>query len=390
MLPLERFRVVDLSRNIAGPMCAMILGDLGADVIKVERPGAGDEARRHGDEDRTSPYFAALNRNKRSICIDLKTNEGTKLLGALLARSDVLIENLRPGAMERLGFGDERIRDRYPHLTVCHITGFGREGPWAGAAAYDHIIQGFSGLMNLTGPPGAGGFRAGASIADVATGAFACNSILAALLAQGEDRMAGQKRGSIIDISLLGSMLNVLAYQAATYLTTGTAPEPVGNEHPYIAPYGSFETGDQGMINICVGNDLLFERLCEVLGLSHAIRDARFVRNADRVEHREDLNKLLRSACRARNTDELLRDLRTAGVPCAPIHSLQEALDHPQTEALGLTFETRDSRGDPFRLLRLPFTSSTWETSVRMPPPRLGEHEDVIIAELGEDSIRTQ
>jgi crotonobetainyl-CoA:carnitine CoA-transferase CaiB-like acyl-CoA transferase len=367
-------------------MCAMILGDLGADVIKVERPGMGDEARRHGDEGRTSPYFASLNRNKRSICIDLKTSEGIDLLDTLLARSDVLIENLRPGAMERLGFGDERIRTGYPHLTVCHITGFGRDGPWADAAAYDHIIQGFSGFMSLTGPAGSGGFRAGASIADVTTGTFACNSILAALLAQRADGARGQGRGSIIDISLLGSMLNVLGYQSATYLSTGAAPEPVGNEHPYIAPYGSFATSDNGMVNICVGNDLLFERLCKVVDLPHIARDSRFINNASRVEHREDLNRLLRPACRARGTEELLSELRKAGVPCGPIHSLLDALNHPQTEALGMTFSTRDSRGDLFRLLQLPFTSSTWEATVRRPPPCLGEHEDMIIAELEEDS----
>jgi CoA:oxalate CoA-transferase len=231
MLPLEGFRVVDLSRNIAGPLATMLLGDLGADVVKVERPDGGAEARNHADDDGVSPYFAALNRNKRSVCLDLKTAEGTDALAALLGRADVLVENFRPGALDRLGFDDARLERDFPQLVVCHISGFGRTGPWAQAAAYDHIIQGFAGLMSLTGPAGTGGYRTNTSVADIVTGLFAATTVAATLCGRERGSAPG---GDIVHVSLLAGLLNALGYQAATYLTTGRAPAPTGNEHPYI------------------------------------------------------------------------------------------------------------------------------------------------------------
>lgn len=379
MLPLEGVSVVDLSRNIAGPLCAMILADLGAEVVKVERPEGGDEARNHAEADGTSPYFASLNRNKRSVCLDLKSEEGSSALEALLAHSDVLVENLRPGALDRLGFDDERLKREYPGLIVCHISGFGRTGPWAEAAAYDHIIQGFSGLMDLTGPAGTGGYRVGASVADVTTGLFAASAVLAALRAKEREGSDGQ--GAIIDISLLASLLNMLGYHAATYLSTGHAPSAVGNEHSYIAPYGTYETAD-GLLNICVGNDSLFRRLCVVLEIPEVADDRRFADNVLRVKHRRELNEEIETALRRRTAAEWIELLREAQIPCGPVHSLPEALAHPQIRALDLILQIEDGKGTEFRQLAPPYKSSGWEMDVRYPPPRLGEHTEEVLDEL--------
>ncbi len=360
----------------------MILADLGAEVVKVERPGSGDEARNHAETDGTSPYFASLNRNKRSVCLDLKSEEGIRTLETLLTRSDVLVENLRPGAFDRLGFDDDRLDREYPSLVVCHISGFGRTGPWAEAAAYDHIIQGFSGLMDLTGPAGTGGYRVGASVADVTTGLFAASAVLAALRAKEREGSDGQ--GAIIDISLLASLLNMLGYHAATYLSTDQAPSAVGNEHSYIAPYGTYETAD-GLLNICVGNNLLFQRLCTVLEIPDAAGDRRFVDNVLRVEYRRELSEEIEVALRQRTAAEWIELLREARIPCGPVHSLPEALAHPQTRALGLILQMEDSKGTEFKQLALPYKSSGWETSVRYPPPRLGEHTEEVLDELRTD-----
>ncbi len=379
MLPLEGVSVVDLSRNIAGPLCTMMLGDLGADVVKVERPDGGDEARNHAETNGTSPYFASLNRNKRSVCLDLKSKDGQRALAALLARSDILVENLRPGAFERLGFDDDRLRADFPSLIVCHISGFGREGPWATAAAYDHIIQGFSGLMSLTGPAGEGGYRAGCSIADVTTGLFAASAILAAL--RNKERSGATDSGAIIEISLLASLLNMLGYQSATYLSTGVAPVCVGNEHPYIAPYGTYPTA-QGKINISVGNNALFRSLCEVLDIPEVASAPQFAENALRVQNRQELNGLIECALKQRSSSEWIERMRTAKIPCTPVHTLAEALSHPQTQALDLILHIDTPNGDRYVQLGPPYKSSSWETTVRQAPPALGENTEEVLAEL--------
>lgn len=379
MLPLEGISVVDLSRNIAGPLCAMLLGDLGADVIKIERPDGGDEARNHAESGGVSPYFGSLNRNKRSLQIDLKTDRGAEVLDALLARSDVLVDNLRPGALERLGFGDDRLRTDYPRLIACHVSGFGRRGPWARAPAYDQIIQGFGGLMSLTGPPGEGGHRVGASVADFTTGLFACSAVQGALR-----RREHGGDGTIIEVSLLASLLNLLGYHAATYLQTGEAPVSLGNQHPYIAPYGTFPTRE-GRVNLCVGNDRLFARLCEAIGIAEVAGDPRFASNALRIQHRAELNACIEGALAERPAAEWIEVLREAGVPSGPVHSLAEALAHPATEALDLVLEIPDAHGGVYRQLGVPYSASGWQTEVRHPPPLAGEHTAEILAELGLD-----
>jgi formyl-CoA transferase len=380
-LPLEGLRVIDLSRNIAGPMCTMLLGDLGAEVIKVERPGSGDESRGHADGAGISPYFAALNRNKRSICLDLKAQDDQRVLEALLTTSDAMVDNLRPGALDRLGFDDERFARDFPHLVVCHISGFGRVGPWAEATAYDHIIQGFAGLMSLTGPAGEGGYRTNTSVADVVTGLYAATSVTASLHGRVVTGPRSGGGGDIIDLSLVGGLLNALCYQAATYLTTGVAPEPTGNQHPYIVPYGTYDTAD-GAINVCVGNNRLFERLCSVLGIAEVAADPRFASNRSRLHHRDELNAELEPAFRAGSAADWTDALRAVGVPVGPVHTLPEALEHEQVQALGIVRTMDDGYGGEVGHLGPPFRSPRLGEARGLRPPRVGEHTEEIIDDL--------
>jgi formyl-CoA transferase len=380
-LPLEGLRVIDLSRNIAGPLCTMLLGDLGAEAIKVERPGSGDESRGHADGAGISPYFAALNRNKRSICLDLKAQDDQRVLEALLATSDAMVDNLRPGALDRLGFDDERLAGDFPHLVVCHISGFGRVGPWAEATAYDHIIQGFAGLMSLTGPAGEGGYRTNTSVADVVTGLYAATSVTASLHGRVATGPRSGGGGDIIDLSLVGGLLNALCYQAATYLTTGVAPQPTGNQHPYIVPYGTYDTAD-GAINVCVGNNRLFDGLCSVLGIPEVSTDPRFSSNRSRLHHRDELNAELEPAFRCRSAAEWTAALRAVGVPVGPVHTLPEALEHEQVQALGLVRRTDDGYGGEVGHLGPPFRSPRLNGARGLRPPRVGEHTREIIDDL--------
>ncbi|QBI19907.1 CoA transferase [Egibacter rhizosphaerae] len=387
-LPLDGIRVIDLSRNIAGPLCTMLLGDLGADVVKVERPGGGDEARNHSDDPGTSPYFASLNRNKRSICLDLKDGGDADRLARLLTHADVCVENLRPGALARLGFDDDRLARDFPELIMCHVSGFGRTGPWADAAAYDHIIQGFSGLMSLTGPPGEGGYRTNTSVADVVTGLFAATSLAASLRGRRPEQGPQGETGDVIDVSLLGSLLNALCYQSATYLSTGVAPEPTGNEHPYIVPYGTYPTND-GHVSVCVGNNALFARFCRALGIEGALDDERFADNHARVRHRDELNALVRPALALRTSDEWLAAFAAEGIPSGPIHTLPEALDHPQVAALDLVHEVDNGVGGRYAHLRAPFSSPRLGGMIRRRPPLVGEHTAEVLAEVGEPTTPT-
>lgn len=387
-LPLADIRAVDLSRNIAGPLCTMLLGDLGADVVKVERPGSGDESRNHASGSGVSPYFAALNRNKRSMLLDLKSPEGTDGLARLLATADVLVDNFRPGALARLGFDDERLARDFPDLIVCHISGFGPTGPWADATAYDHIIQGFAGLMSLTGPAGTGGYRTNTSVADFVTGLFAATSVIASL--RGRDARRGAAApaapgSDIITVSLLGSLLNSLCYQSSTYLTLGLEPEPTGNQHPFIVPYGTYPTAD-GALNICVGNNRLFERLVTTLGHPELAADPRFGSNRDRLRHRDELNAVLEPALARGTTAGWVAALREEGVPVGPVHTLPEALEHPQVEALDLIVDLDDGGGDGLRQLGPPFRSDNLDGLVRRRPPLLGEHDAELRVELGLDA----
>ncbi len=373
---LAGLRVIDLSRNVAGPFAAMLLGDLGADVVKVERPPKGDEARRHGPPFLAgeSPYFLSLNRNKRSLLLDLKDEAGVAVARRLLAGADVAISNYRPGVLERLGLAPESLRHENPRLILARVTGFGPNGPWAGKPAYDHIIQGMSGLMSVTGSEDCGPFRVGVSISDVVTGLFAAYGVLAALH---ERERSG--RGQVVDVSLLGATIAGLTFQAAQYLAGGERPRRRGNDHPMIAPYGTFPTAD-GNLSLPAGTDAMFGRLCRELGLPE---DDRFQDNPGRVRHRAELHEAICLRLRQRTTDEWSERLTEAGVACGPVLHVDEALTHPATTALGMVQEVDHPAAGRIRMLGFPVQLSATPASTRQAPPLLGQHTAEVLAELG-------
>ncbi|HLB63136.1 MAG TPA: CoA transferase [Actinomycetota bacterium] len=375
-LPLQGIRVVDFSRVLAGPLCTMILADLGADVVKVERPGSGDDTRAWGPPflGGDAAYFLALNRNKRSIAIDLQTEDGSAVARALALRADVVIENFRPGLMSRFGLDHDALVADNPGLVSCSLTAFG-EGESADRPGYDIIVQALSGLMSVTGEPSGRPVKVGVALLDVITGLYAAIGIQAALIERSETG-----RGRRISVSLFDASVAALVNQAANYLIGGIVPVPMGNAHPNIVPYELFETADRPFI-LAAGNDRLFERTCRVLAREDLARDPRFATNEARVRNRDELVPLLRELFVARPADEWLRALEDGGVPCAPVRRLDEVFASPEGAA------TVQQVDDPLRgLLRLvadPIRLSGQVPPVRMAPPGLGEHTDAILEEIG-------
>jgi crotonobetainyl-CoA:carnitine CoA-transferase CaiB-like acyl-CoA transferase len=371
--PLEGLVVADFSRVLAGPFATMLLGDLGADVVKVEHPGGGDETRAWGPpwHGELSTYYLAVNRNKRSVALDLKTGPGQRAARALAGRADVLVENFRAGTMERLGLGFDGLARDNPGLVWCSISGFGRD---AGAElpGYDFLVQAMSGLMSITGPAGGEPTKVGVALVDVLTGLYAFGGVLAALH---ERERTG--RGQRVEVSLLGSALASLVNQASSYLCTGRAPVAMGNRHPSITPYETLATADRPLV-VAVGNDGQFARLCRVLGLPGLAGDPRFATNADRVANRDVLATLLEEALAGRGADDWVAALAGAGVPCGLVNDVGEAF--ALAERLGLD-PVADAGGipqvaDPIRL-------SVSPVSYRLAPPALGEHTGEVLAWLG-------
>ena len=370
---------MDLSRNVAGPFASMLLGDMGADVVKLERPPRGDEARHHGPPfvAGESPYFLSLNRNKRSVVVDLKQPAGREVALTLLDRADIAISNYRPGVLERLGLGVDTVRERNSRLIFARISGFGTRGPWADRPAYDHIIQGMSGLMSITGTKTSGPLRVGVSISDLLTGLFCLYGVLSALHARDQ---TGQ--GDVVDVSLLGATLASLTFQAGDYFATGSRPQPTGNDHPMIAPYGTFATED-GHLNLAVGNDPMFRSLCRALDLGDLSADTRFAANPARVEHRRELHDLIGARLGAATTEHWLTSLGEAGVACGPVLGIDEALSHPAAAALEMVRELHHPTAGAIQMLGLPVALAGDGPSIRRPPPMLGEHTAEVLAEAG-------
>jgi crotonobetainyl-CoA:carnitine CoA-transferase CaiB-like acyl-CoA transferase len=388
--PLAGIRVADCSTVLAGPYCTMLLADLGADVVKVEPP-EGDTTRGWGppwvgDEamgTRTAAYYLAVNRNKRSIRLDLKQEAGREVLRRLLRRSDVLVENQRAGGLDRLGFGDEVLGELNAELVHLAITGFGPIGPDAAKPGYDFVIQAVGGLMSITGAPdGEGGqpTKVGVAISDVVTGLFGAISILAALL--GRERVGAP--GQRIDLSLLGSTLAVLVNQAQNAFVSGRAPGRLGNAHPNIVPYETFTTAD-GEIAIAVGGERQWPRLCEALGVPALAGDPRFATNGLRVEHRSELRPALAARFVERSTTEWLAALDEAGIPCGPINDVAAAFASPQAQALGMTAELEHPALGVVRQVGIPFSLSATPASIRSAPPLLGQDTREVLLELGYD-----
>ncbi|NWG22455.1 MAG: CoA transferase [Chloroflexi bacterium] len=380
-LPLEGLRVLDLSRALAGPFCSMMLGDMGADVVKVEQPGAGDHTRAWGPpfEGGESSYFLSVNRNKRSLALDFRDRRGAAVLRRLVARSDVVLENFVPGTLDRLGFGYDACRAIRADLVYCSISGFGQTGPDRERAAYDQIAQGLGGLMSLIGEPGGPPMRVGIALTDIMAGMFAAYAIQVALY-----HRARTGEGQRVDTSLLEGQLAMLTYQAANYFATGRAPERPGNQHPSIAPYGVYRASD-GYFCLGVGTDDLWRRFCHALGLAELRDDPRFATNTARVAHRIELNALLEPVFAARRVAAIEELLNTHGVPCGAVRDLAQVFADPQVAALGSVVTIDHPSAGNIRVVGPPYHLSATPPAIRRPPPLLGQHSDEILAEIDYD-----
>jgi crotonobetainyl-CoA:carnitine CoA-transferase CaiB-like acyl-CoA transferase len=374
--PLEGIRVFDLTHALAGPYCTMLLGDLGADVIKIEAPGEGDHSRGWGPPfvKGESSYFLSVNRNKRSVALDLKSEAGRKAAVLLATACDVLVENLRPGTAARLGLGYEDLKRLHPGLVYCAISGFGQDRP--SLAGYDQIVQGTAGLMSITGLPDGPPIKLGVPIGDIAAGMFGANAICAALYARER-----KGEGAFIDVAMQDSVMALLTYQGGRYFATGEAPAREGNQHPTIAPYGTYATAD-GFLNVAVGSDSQFEKFCAAIGEPGLARDARFASNRDRQARRQELNTEVEAALGRRTTAEWQAELERAGVPAGPILDLGQVFADPGVRARGVEVSVEHPDVGTWRMVGTPWQLDGAPFQVRRPPPRLGEHTAEVLADV--------
>ena len=378
--PLEGITVLDLSRVLSGPYCTMQLADMGARVIKIERPGVGDDTRAWGPPfvNGESAYFLSINRNKESLTLNFKHPEGRRLLDELIARADILVENFRPGTLDELGLGYEALRAKHPRLIYTSISGFGHSGPLRERAGYDAVLQGEAGIMSLTGPPDACGYKVGVAIADLAAGLFAAQGTLLALYAR-ERTGCGQH----VDIAMLDSVAALLTYQAGIYFVTGAPPERHGNAHPTVAPYETFQAAD-GEVVLAAGNDELWRRFCRVAGLDAYAGDPRFATNRDRVRNYGALRPIVADAFSKRTRAEWLEVLNDAGIPAGPVRNLQEVLTDEQLLTREMVRVLQHSSAGPVQVLGVPVKLSATPGAVRRAPPALGEHtEEILTGDLG-------
>ncbi len=389
---LSHLKVLDLSRVLAGPWCTQMLADLGADVIKVERPGAGDDTRgwgppfakdAQGNDTTEASYFMACNRNKRAITLDIAKPEGQVLIRQLAAQSDVLVENFKVGGLKHYGLDYESLRAINPRLIYCSVTGFGQTGPHAERAGYDLMMQATSGLMSITGhpdsAPGGGPLRVGVAAIDIFTGIYACSAILAAIEAR---HHSGE--GQHIDMALLDVGMAILANQATGFLNSGQVPKRQGNSHPSLVPYQDFETKDGAML-LAIGNDGQFARFCEAVDKCEWVHDARFASNTLRVAHREALIPMMQAVTRTRTTAQWIALLEDRAVPVGPINDIGQAFADGQVQARGLAVHQAHT-ADPARTIGTvasPMRLSANPPVLLRPPPRLGEHTDAVLSELG-------
>ncbi len=386
---LSHLRVLDLSRILAGPWASQVLADLGAEVIKVERPGAGDDTRgwgppylkdADGNDTSESAYYLCANRNKKSVTIDIAQEHGQELVRQLAAKSDIVIENFKVGGLVQYGLDYASLEKINPQLIYCSITGFGQDGPYATRAGYDFLIQGLGGLMSITGrkdgDEGAGPAKVGVALTDILTGLYAVNAILAAVVYR---NISG--RGQYIDLSLLDVQVACLANQAMNYLTTGNAPIRLGNAHPNIVPYQDFPTADGDMI-LAIGNDSQFSRFCGVAGHPEWATDEHFRTNAARVAHRQALIPLLRQTTVMKTTADWISRLEEAGVPCGPINDLAQVFADPQVLARGMRIEMPHPAAVTVPLVASPIRLSATPIEYRDPPPLLGQHTREALGEI--------
>jgi formyl-CoA transferase len=378
--PLKGVRVLDLSRVLTGPFCSMILSDLGAEVIKVEMPGEGDDTRTYPPFiGGLSSYFMSVNRGKKSVTLDLKKAEAREAIYRLAERSDIFLENFRPGVTARLGVDYENIRKVNPGIIYCSISSFGQTGPYASWPGYDIIIQGMGGLMGITGEPGRPPVRVGIAISDIGAGMWAAIAILAALRVREKTGV-----GQYIDISLLDGVVSWMTYAAGIYFATGRPPERMGSAHPSMVPYQAFEAGDGKYLLIAAGNDRLWATLCEGMGLKELAEDPRFSTMDRRVENRGELIPILEGEFKKRPRDEWLERLRRLGFPCGPVYTLDEVFRDPHVLSRGMLIEMEHPELGVIKQIGPPMKFSETPCTVGSPPPRLGEHtEEVLRAVAG-------
>jgi crotonobetainyl-CoA:carnitine CoA-transferase CaiB-like acyl-CoA transferase len=378
--PLAGLRVLDLTRVLAGPTCTQMLGDLGAEVIKIERPEAGDDTRGFAPpfwpETKESAYFLGVNRNKKSVTLDIAKPEAQAILHRLLATTDILVENFKVGALAKYGLGWEQLREKYPRLIYCSITGFGQTGPYAPRPGYDALIQAMGGVMSLTGEPNGSPQKVGIPVADLFAGLYGCIGILAAL-----NHRTATGQGQQIDIGMLDTHVAWLANQGMNYLATGENPPRLGNQHPNISPYQEFPTKD-GYIILAVGNDPTFERFCKAFGQEHLLADERFATNPKRVANRDLVTQTLTPVMKTRTTAEWVAALEAEKIGCGPINTLAEVFGDPHVQARQMTLEMRHGSGATVKVVANPVKLSATPPTYRSAPPVLGEHTDEVLSGL--------
>lgn len=379
-MQLDGIRVVDLTRILAGPFCSMFLADLGAEVIKIEDPQEGDPIRSQGEQrNGYSLYFANFNRNKRSVTLDLRRDEGKAVLRRLIASADVLVENYRPGVLDRMGFDRDTLKSIRPDLIVCHVTGFGMDGPYADRPAFDFIAQAMSGLMSVTGEADGAPMRAGPPLTDLVAGSYAAMGVLAALVRRGRTGM-----GEEVSTSLTDGMISMLAFMATNYFATGKVPKRSGNDHGLVSPYGLFEAAD-GQVAIAPSNDTVYLRLLGALGLERLREHPDFLTNRDRFERRSAINAEINRVIGTRGIDHWVEVLNAAGVPCGKVLDIGQVFDDPQVNHQQMRLRIDHPLHGPLDVLGFPIKFSDDPCRIHRMPPDLGQDTDAVLQELGYD-----
>ena len=378
-LPLAGIRVIDFSQILAGPFCTMLLADMGADVIKIEKPNGGDDTRRYGPPfiEGESAAFLTLNRNKRSIVLDLKSAQGLAVAKRMLSEAEVMIHNFRPGVVDRMGLAYEDARELNPAIVYCTVSGFGTTGPYSGRAGFDLVAQGMSGLMSINGFPDAPPAKVGVPMADLNTGMFCAYGILTAYI-----NRLNTGRGQHVDASLLESAMAYTLYESATYFATGEVAGPLGSAHRMIAPYQAFATRD-GYINIGAANQNNWERMCRAVGREDLLEDARFASNPERMVNIAALTPIMEETFRARGTSHWVEALERAGVPCGPIYDIEQVYADPQVRSRDMAVPLEHPKAGAIRNIGVAVKLSDTPGAVRTPAPTLGQHTDEALAEFG-------
>jgi len=376
---LKGIKVLDLTRALAGPYCTMLLADYGAEVIKVELPGTGDDTRGWGPPfvEGESAYFMSINRNKKSLTLDMKNTKSKDILERMIKQSDIIVENFRPGAADRLGLGYEQVKKINPKIIYCSISGFGQDGPYRELPGFDQTLQGMGGMMSITGEPNGPPMKVGVAIADISGGMFAAFGIMLALFHR---QKTG--KGQWVDTSLLDSQIAWLTYRAGEYFASGKLPEKVGSGHPMIVPYQAFKAKDE-YINIAAGNDQLWKRFCKVINMENIMDDPKFVTNAKRVENRKELIAILSKIIETKTGAEWLKLLEDAGIPAGPIYTLDKLFSDPQVLHRKMMVELTHPKAGKIKVTGVPVKLSEAPGEITAPPPLLGQHNKEVLKDLG-------